>query len=47
MEKNTVFKGGMGELGMGIEGVLRRAARFLIEQAVIQPPAGARDRYRD
>ena len=34
MEKNTVFEGGMGELGLGIEGVLRRAARSLIEQAI-------------
>ena len=33
MEKNTVFEGGMGELGLGIEGVLRRAARSLIAQA--------------
>ena len=23
MEKNTVFEGGMGDLGLGIEGVLR------------------------
>ena len=34
MEKNTVFEGGMGELGLGIKGVLRRAARSLIEQAI-------------
>lgn len=34
MEKNTVIAGGMGELGLGIEGILRRAARSLIEQAI-------------
>ena len=34
MEKNTVFEGGMGELGLSIEGVLRRAARSLIEQPI-------------
>ncbi|MBE7571110.1 IS256 family transposase, partial [Acidithiobacillus sp. HP-2] len=34
VEKNTVIAGGMGELGLGIEGILRRAARSLIEQAI-------------
>ena len=34
MEKNTVFEGEMGELDLGIEGVLRRAARSLIEKAI-------------
>ena len=34
VEKNIVFEGGMGELGLSIEGVLRRAARSLIEQAI-------------
>ena len=27
MKDSTVFESGMGELGLGIEGVLRRAAR--------------------
>ena len=34
MKDSTVFESGMGELGLGIEGVLRRAARSLIEQAI-------------
>ncbi|MBU2855080.1 hypothetical protein [Acidithiobacillus ferriphilus] len=39
MKDSTVFESGMGELGLGIEGVLRRAARSLIEQAIeTEPP---------
>ena len=34
VKDSTVFESGMGELGLGIEGVLRRAARSLIEQAI-------------
>ncbi len=34
MEESTGFEQGMGELGLGIEGVLRRAARTLIERAI-------------
>jgi len=34
MEESTGFEEGMGEMGLGIEGVLRRAARSLIERAI-------------
>ena len=34
VKDSTVFESGMGELDLGIEGVLRRAARSLIEQAI-------------
>ena len=34
MRDSIVFESGMGELGLGIEGVLRRAARSLIGQAI-------------
>jgi len=34
MEESTGFEQGLGELGLGIEGVLRRAARSLIQRAI-------------
>jgi len=34
MEESAGFEEGMGEMGLGIEGVLRRAARSLIERAL-------------
>ncbi|WP_061046451.1 transposase, partial [Acidithiobacillus ferrooxidans] len=41
----TVIAGGMGELGLGIEGILRRAARALIEQAIEAEVAGGREEF--
>nr|AFG29444.1 transposase [Acidithiobacillus caldus] len=34
MQESTGFDGGMGELGLNIEGLLRRSARQLIQQAI-------------
>ncbi len=34
MQENTRIDDGMGELGLGIEGLLRRSARQLIQQAM-------------
>ncbi|MBU2839138.1 IS256 family transposase, partial [Acidithiobacillus thiooxidans] len=34
MQENTRIDDGMGELGLGIEGLLRRSARQLIQQAI-------------
>ncbi len=34
VKDSIVFENGMGELGLGTEGVLRRASRSLTEQAI-------------
>jgi hypothetical protein len=45
MEESTGFEQGMGDLGLGIEGVLRRAARSLIERDIESEVATLLEEY--